>query len=80
MSRAAKAMLVGSVILCGVTVWGVYYLQRKELDVTVAVHVYAQYSEAGWPGHLPGDAAPRRGARMNFIPDRLGQVLSAKIH
>jgi protein PET117 len=37
MSRAAKATLVGSVILCGVTVWGVHYLQRKELDVSVAV-------------------------------------------
>ncbi|CAG7851492.1 SubName: Full=Uncharacterized protein {ECO:0000313/EMBL:CCA70100.1} [Serendipita indica DSM 11827] len=32
MSRAAKATLLGSLIFCGVTVWGVHYLQRKELE------------------------------------------------
>ncbi|PVG04730.1 hypothetical protein CPB86DRAFT_778017 [Serendipita vermifera] len=32
MSKVARATLVGSAIICGITVWGVHYLQRKELD------------------------------------------------
>ncbi|KAF8591739.1 hypothetical protein K439DRAFT_1325961 [Ramaria rubella] len=32
MSRAAKITLVGSIILSGLTVWGVHYLQEWERD------------------------------------------------
>lgn len=33
MSKAAKATLAASVIVCGFTVWGVHYMQERERNV-----------------------------------------------
>ncbi|EPQ27421.1 uncharacterized protein PFL1_04959 [Pseudozyma flocculosa PF-1] len=33
MSRAAKATLIGSVLVSGLTVWGVHFMQTKEREV-----------------------------------------------
>lgn len=38
MSRTAKATLVVAAVVSGVTIWGVHYMQKRELDVSYALY------------------------------------------
>ncbi|CAG8583783.1 1043_t:CDS:2 [Acaulospora colombiana] len=63
MSKMARVTLVGSAIICGITVWGVHYLQRKELDVS------PRHPKDMYKGVLRDDE--RRAAKMKERQEQL---------